>query len=640
MSYHTQTSNSSYNSLPSTRSVKSTDTVQTNTLTLFNYTEGTTLLQNGEAYTGYYNVTNGNFYTGREVTVRSGNLTPTDTALGNYFKEKLFFNRVPAETVTLPYNLKSLNFQPGEYINQNSINDKLDKLNANYLELFNYSSAQTSDIPENFIGYVGVSAADAFSFGLNTDRFRSNVSLSNADEGLNNVRCIETVSRKLGPKDRTPSAFVSIYSTLSSIHIFNCPNANTNVRYTLNASTSSVDGFNTRLYTNIRDITTNGRDILYVSDIDHNQIYRIYIDPIVNNSRLTGTDVNYLTGGAELNTAGNNILSGASLIEYGLGELYTYNSLSNTIVVLSDNLSYRRKFTCKELRETDVMSFAINTVDKHLYLLLRNFTVLKVPTDFQTEISTIKFDNKFNDIDTPRKIFFSKNNSNIYYVATTYNLYKYYNAGPDVPIGEFNFNSTNITYLTGANAFTEPDGQIWDASILDENNNYDSLFLLTKLTYNRDLGSGDYSGVDKILRCNEPNSRYKLLENELYESFDLNDIRVSGQYFNNLTLNKSFKKIIYNLDIFSSYLQSRFVYAYDDQDDLKSTGRVPLTATPSFNKDENMYVGSNEVVTPQVLNRCISSILQYQEYLLSKLQGQITNKKLSQTSGDIQYITH
>ena len=40
-----------------------------------------------------------------------------------------------------------------------------------------------------------------------------------------------------------------------------------------------------------------------------------------------------------------------------------------------------------------------------------------------------------------------------------------------------------------------------------------------------------------------------------------------------------------------------------------------------------MFVGSNEVVTPQVINRCINKIVDYQEYILSILQGKLTNKK-------------
>ena len=116
----------------------------------------------------------------------------------------------------------------------------------------------------------------------------------------------------------------------------------------------------------------------------------------------------------------------------------------------------------------------------------------------------------------------------------------------------------------------------------------------------------------------------------------MNDILVNDQYFNSLTLNKSFKKLIFNMDIFSSYLQSKFLLEYNQFDDLKSTGKTALTATPVFTKDYNMFIGPNEVVTPQVLNRCTKKVIDYQEYLLSVLQGQLTNQKYTRT--EVRYI--
>lgn len=604
--------------------------------TLFNYTNGNTLELNGQAYTGYYNITNGKFYTGREVTVRSSLLTVNDNALGNYIKDKLYFNRIPIETLSLPYSIEDISFEPSEFINQNSINDKLKKLNSNFLELFNFSSTQTNDLPENFVGFIGVSAADAFSFGFNTFDHTGNFSFSYAASGLENIRRIEVLPRKLTPIQTNPDNFLSIYTTLSGIYAFNCPNVGTNTTFTFRSSSVLVDGFNTRPYNFIADITTNGKDLLFVSDTAHNQIYRLYIDPLVNDSRITGNDLEYLNqGGVEINTAGNGILSSADMIEYGLDELYTYNSGTQTFVVLGKDLSFKRRFTSKEIKDSAPVSFAINTIEKTLYVLLENYKILKIPTDFKTEVTTITLDNSFYPVEEPRKIFFSKNNSNIYYVMTTVNLYKYFIVGANIPIGIFNWVKTNVSTLT-SDGLTQPDDELWDAVILDENNDYDSLFILNKKIAGRNLVTGDYNGVDKILRCNEANSRIKLLENELFRTFDLNDILVNDQYFNSLTLNKSFKKLIFNLDILSSYIQSKFLLEYNQFDDLRSTGKTALTATPIFAKEYDMFIGANEVLTPQVLNRCVNRIIKYQEYLLSILQGKLVNEKYTKT--ELRYI--
>jgi len=287
---------------------------------------------------------------------------------------------------------------------------------------------------------------------------------------------MEVLPRKLSPVQTNPDVFLSIYTTLSGIYAFNCPNVTSNTTFTFRSSSALVDGFNTRPYNHIADITTNGKDLLYVSDTTHNQIYRLYIDPLINDSRITGNDLEYLNkGGVEINTIGANVLSGADLIEFGLGELYTYNRDSNTFVVLGEDLSFKRKFTNKELKEDPPVSFAINPVDKKIYALLDNYQILKIPTDFKTETEIITLDNTFVGVEDPKKIFFSKNNSNIYYVMTTFNLYKYFNVGANVPIGNFDWNKTNVASLT-SDGYQEPDDQLWDAVILDEDNNYDSLF--------------------------------------------------------------------------------------------------------------------------------------------------------------------
>lgn len=634
MAYHnySSSSNTTSNYSPTTTSSTASTLVSTVSVnhTLYNYTSANILELNGQSYTGYYNYTNGNFYTGRQVTTTSSFLSSKDNALANYNKQKLFFNRIPLVSVQLPYNFNSLKFQPSEFINQNTLNDRLKKLNDNYLELFNYSKIQSNDLPENYTGFIGVTALSLSSFGFTTNIVRSHNTLSNAASGLHNIRTIEVIPRKLAPTEIIPSNFLSIYATASAIYAFNCPNTDTDTTFTYRSSAENVDGLNTRFYGNIADITSNRKDVLYVSDTLHNQIYRLYIDPLINDSRLTGNDTQYLEkGGVEINTTGNSILSTAEIIEYELGELYTFNSGTSSIIVLDKDLTFNRKFTSKEIKASKPVSFAINPVDKHMYILLSNFRILKLHTNFQEQTEEIILSNSFLPLETPQKIIFSKNNSNIYYVITKYNVYKYFNQGENVPIGKFDWHKTNITGLTGSQ-LTAPDENILDAVILDENANRDSLFLLNKRVAGFNPGSGpsgDYTGVDKIMRCNEPNNLISLLDNDTYVSFNLNDILVTDEYFNNITLNKSLKKLLFNLDIYSSFLQSKFIQSYDGQNQLKLNTKATLSATPYFAKEFDMFVGSNEVLTPQVLNRCFGRIIAYQEYLLSKLQGYTTNKK-------------
>ena len=85
-----------------------------------------------------------------------------------------------------------------------------------------------------------------------------------------------------------------------------------------------------------RKLTHTNRDTLYVCDAYHNQIYRIYIDPVTNESRINSGNFDLLNAANyRLNTAGKEVLSGATHLYYFNSELYTYNEGIDKVIVLN-----------------------------------------------------------------------------------------------------------------------------------------------------------------------------------------------------------------------------------------------------------------------------------------------------------------
>jgi len=604
----------------------------------FNYTQGNafTIINSNSPlpgarlnYTGYFNITNGLTYTGRELTENSILMTKQDNVIGNYITERYFFNRSANLDIKLTYSEDELAFQPSEYINQNSINEKLQMMYVNFTDLYNFCFVRDNNLPKNYTSYIGVTGFGSGRFSSNSnadDTYLTNTpivnipNISTSSLGLTGARGFEVVGMNLNRNDgsETPSDFLLIYFTADTLHFFKADNTGSRSNLTFLLSTDRADGLFSQKYLNITDITTNSKDSLFVTDSDRNQIYRLYIDPIINESRINSSNFSLLnTGGIKLNTGASEFLSGSNLLYYSDDEIFTYNEGTKDITVLDDDLAYRRKFTNRDLANNLVSDFAINPIDDKLYILLDNFSILEIDKSFKSEASLTIPDNVFEDGEVPRRILFSINDSNVYYIITSKNVYKYFNTSDDDLIGSFKwYNVTNAT-LTGT------DNEIFDAKILFNDEDYDSLFIFDKnITYN---------GVDKLMRFTEDNKFLTCLESTDFKIFDKNDILLNDQYFNNITLNKSFKKLLFNHDNLTTYIQSQFTYLYNNNKDLIYDSNLVLGENINISRDYNFFVGVNEVVTPQAFNRCIQELYSYQKTILDTLKKQIKNLKYPYT---------
>ncbi len=591
---------------------------------VFKYTEGNALNFDGEDYVGYYTVAGNRVYRGRVIDSDTPTLTAVDNIRGNFIKERSFFNRSAYGELELTNNLEQLRFQPSEFINQNSINTKLTKLYENFLDLYNYTFVRNSSLPFNYTGFIGVTGSTPteylnYTTDLNsayTDT--SEVNLTDA-RGFELIGNFNTSSNPL--KVDTPGSFASIYFTTSALQIFiNQNDPETDSTATFIISTDRADGLFSQPFQNITDITTNDMDTLYVSDSFHNQIYRLYIDPIINNKTPGTSSFDLLNaGGFKLNTAGQSTLSGVNHMYYFNDEIYTWNEGRKSVIVLGDNLARLREYNNNLFAEKQVKDFAVNPITGVLFIVFDDFTILEIDSLFRSTATLHAPDVGKSDPGTPTRILFSQNDSNIYYIVTDTNVFKFLvYAGTDELIGSFNFTDLpNIGLDTTSR-------RIFDAKILAENENRDSLFIFNKDTVK--VG-GEYRGRDRLMRFNEPNNLLNLLEDANFKIYDREDISVKEQYFNNITFNKSLQKLLYNHDNLASNIQFQFNLAYSTEKLLTLTGITSLSSSVVQESNYDNFVGINEVLTPQVFNRCIEKMYNYQLSIMKCLEFNVTNLK-------------
>ena len=590
---------------------------------VFKYTEGNALKFDGEDYIGYYTVSGNRIYRGRVVDSNTGILSAVDNIRGNFIMERSFFNRSANQDFELTNNLEQLRFQPSEFINQNSINTKLTKLYENFLDLYNYSFARNSNLPLNYTGFIGVTGNNPTEY-LNYTTNLNSTYTDTGDLALQDARGFELIGNFNSSSNPltvdTPNTFASIYYTTSALHVFinaNTPDADSTATFVL--STDRADGLFSQPFQNITDITTNDMDTLYVSDSFHNQIYRLYIDPVINDKSLGGSSFDLLNaGGFKLNTAGQSTLSGVNNMYYFNDEIYTWNEGRKSIVVLGDNLARLREYNNNIFTEKQVKDFAVNAVTGVLFIVFDDFTILEIDSLFRSTAILHTPDVGQLSPGTPTRILFSQNDSNIYYIITDTNVFKFLvYSGTDELIGTFNFTDLPGVNFTGTR-------KIFDAKILAENENRDSLFILNKDT----VKVGDeYRGRDRLMRFDEPNNLLNVLEDANFKIYDRKDVVVKEQYFNNITFNKSLQKLLYNHDNLASNIQFQFNVAYGTEKLLALTGISSLSASVVQEPTYDNFVGVNEVLTPQVFNRCIEKIYTYQLSIMKHLQFNVTNLK-------------
>jgi len=299
-------------------------------------------------------------------------------------------------------------------------------------------------------------------------------------------------------------------------------------------------------------------------------------------------------------------------------EIYTWNEGRKSIVVLGDNLARLREYNNNIFTEKQVKDFAVNAVTGVLFIVFDDFTILEIDSLFRSTAILHTPDVGQLSPGTPTRILFSQNDSNIYYIITDTNVFKFLvYSGTDELIGTFNFTDLPGVNFTGTR-------KMFDAKILAENENRDSLFILNKDT----VKVGDeYRGRDRLMRFNEPNNLLNVLEDANFKIYDRKDVVVKEQYFNNITFNKSLQKLLYNHDNLASNIQFQFNVAYGTEKLLALTGISSLSASVVQEPTYDNFVGVNEVLTPQVFNRCIEKIYTYQLSIMKHLQFNVTNLK-------------
>jgi hypothetical protein len=258
----------------------------------------------------------------------------------------------------------------------------------------------------------------------------------------------------------------------------------------------------------------------------------------------------------------------------------------------------------KKIFELNEPCYIEKDINDNLFILTKTGVMFKTTLLLDSTLERINTDIVLDAGEFCKKIKISYNNSNIVYISTNKNVYKLFLNRLQNKIGKFIW-SNPVSNLSLSNIATDED---YDYIIIYDSNKY-SLY-------------------------KENNNLISTLEKNYFKVYLESDIMFKDEYFNNITFNRMLYKLIYNHDLFVSFLQSKLSYKYINYDLLlDSVSILSVEDMISLKKVKTLdyFVGVNEHVTPQVINRVFLKLLDYQKTILLGINPNIINTRYTTT---------
>lgn len=603
--------------------------------TKFNYTNGTNFLLNGEPYVGYFNITDNKCYTEKYLTSTSKELKRVDNISTDYYFSNYLKDRTIDKPCTLPNTLESILIEPNELVSSNVINFKINKLQENLIYLYSrlfvgsteapWGETLTATLTGDEIKWVdpkevNIYTTQLYSISSNSlqgkyTEFKKIIALKNVC--YYSIFCI------------TDTHFVALTSNLSFTNI--SPVIITNM----------IDNNSDEYCQKLEDITLSD-NLLYITDSVTSQIYKYDISGFIATIQHEVTNVDptnnfsceadqalknkrYLTktiGGR--GDTGYKLLSPTKI--YSNGEyVIVFDKGNNCIKIFDKNLVYITKIKFRIV--VNVQDIIWRKLDSKFYVLITigQFQyIYKYNTNFILEESIQLTENIY------QSIHLSLQDSNVFYLLSNENIEKRFFSNISIPFTHFNYskfaldpyntwNLINVVWDKFFSTWNDTHELFFKHMVVveNENNNYDTLFILNKNRIYQVFDNTLYSTV--------------LLDENIYY-FNTDQVLVkSGEYNQSFTYNRSIYKLIYNLLELKKYIRGRFLAQYNMYGNLEFLNYEYIEYNEllklSIDIDYNSFINDNELCEANTVNRVLRQLFRFQQELLNLIEIHVVNPK-------------
>ena len=602
----------------------------------------------------------------------------TSVSTTGYERDRVL-TKLSDSTKDLPYTVDTITISHNDFAVADVINDSIKKLYNNFLYLIANAEISSTNTPTSALpSYViydstGVAKLSATSIHPNT---QTDVLPTSALKNLKETH--------LTIRDDLNKFLLFNYSNEMSFISETHPHMYDNSIVTL-LSGNEVEFNKTFKFKNIVSVDRAG-DFLFVLDGGDNgndTIYKFNISGLIKNDpALKRTDLNdtknpgrYLIktiGGTGKSQTKNKLNKPRSISIYD-NRIYVLDNGHKSLKVFDLDFNFLHEQVRPSLftgsAGSDLVSIVVdaysNTVNTPRgYILTKHGKILEYAVDSNTlnpprplwEFWDTRL-NSLSGIDlssTFSKIVNSKTQKNILYIANAGKVYKYYktNLYSGQPISELNLDD----YILMTNPFdgSKQVGGIGAAEnqhrILSfDTEKYEDVehIAITTLCeedteeelYDNDTSQGGANSRVSTYIVQDNNETIKLYNEDFYTNyFSLSDIVILPQEIvNNITFNKTFKKLIYNHYSFFQALNRKIFSSYQsnstsvDRDQFTPVATLctinlhEFTQPESFNEDPNLYIGVNEPILTDVINRPLKKIHKQQQDLFDLIKEEELN---------------
>lgn len=619
----------------------------------YKFTNGNEFTFNGINYIGYYNVSGSNVFKTRfnqdNELVKVDNLNTSITTTD-------FYDRSVSTDLVLNNKLDDILFRPNELINKNSINFKIELLYDNFKSLFKYTKIQNPKVPFDFTKFIAITGTDgtatpkpltAFTVA-STNTIIASASLFNFSFSTFNPKFSASniiIKGSLGNLATESTLFNFIDNTIFTFNL-----SSNNQTFSFINSSTKVGVFEDLEFKKIVSVDTGPLNkTLYISDSGNNSLFKVDVNSITNRDRNNSRRY-LLTNVIGSSGTGDTNFNIIDKVTYGNDSVFVYDRGDKIIKEYSEEFNLLKIYkNFKFLNNNNLVDIKYDKVNDKLYALFDNFKILVIDGKNFNTLDEYIFDANIFESETPKKLLFSQNDSNIYYLITTKNVYKYFVNTKKLNIGKFltdyniNFQITweevNIppdtwSGLTHTSAITGRGSQEWninnishefniiDCDIINTGSGIDNFYILTH----------DGNLKHKLLIMEENNNDISFLINDNPNLITLNNLLINDEYFNNISYNNLIYKFLFNLNLLTNEIGRSLFVKYDNDfvilDSIKTVDINDKLIFGNITNEKDFYVGVNETASTKIFNRTLSNLYYYIENISKILNLKYRNIRI------------
>lgn len=517
---------------------------------------------------------------------------------------------------TLPYTLNDIKISHNDILVSNVYNDAISKLYENYLFLISNAEITSKTTPTSALSCINLTDSYTGSLQVSPQTTSGTALLSSISEILYTKRLNDTnrILFSYGKNNCYVAKIDNDLTTLTSLLSGKKIEHNKNFEF---SNVTSVALKNSYLF-----VLDRGNDTLFKFDVSG----FINNDPAIERTSITSNFpgrylVKTIGGKGKVNRKNKlNDPSGISI--YG-DKIYVLDNGNSTVKIFDLNFNFINSYFDKQIFQDKPISITvsstsnINSIEKifilcengKIYTLNKYLKNKKQYSIFGNYTNKLDVSGFYNELNNFRKIISSESDNNILYVVTNKSVIKLYKSDLSLPISFYDLSKLGFdTSIEKINSLS-----------LDSISGVDNLAMVSHLS----------SGETKISFFKDNNNTTKLYHENFYTNYySLSDIRINPrELVNAIAFNKTTEKLIYNHNSLFESLNKKIYSYYTNTRVPEISTVVPASFTlpDSFNITSDFYIGVNEPLLTDVINRPITKLYNQQIDLFNSLKENFLN---------------